>query len=159
LIDQSNKEKESLSSQLKKEKRSKQLLIESLENLHSQELKETIEKKLVEKKGELEKLKLLIAEKLGNDQNLLENFLEKQEDFDLALFDNVDQTSRPFLRAKDKLQDAKNKLIAKIGSEEVEELYRIQAEIGKLETSQSQWKKMEEQFESFTETPPTTPRN
>jgi len=64
--------------------------------------------------------------------------LEKQEDFDLALFDDISQTSRPFLRAKDRLQDAKDKLVVKLGSEEIEELCKLQTEMGKLETSQKQ---------------------
>ncbi|CAH1756741.1 9101_t:CDS:2 [Entrophospora sp. SA101] len=168
LSNQAKKEKESLSEQFKKERRSKQLLIETLEDLRGQKLKETIEENLAEKKRELEKLETAIVEKLGSNQkSLLENFLEKQEDFDTALFDDVSQTSRSFLRAKEKLQDARVKLVAKVDSEEVEELCKIQSEIGKLEASQKQWEKMEdqqrkeeqEQYESYTETPPTPPKN
>ncbi|WP_147410427.1 hypothetical protein [endosymbiont GvMRE of Glomus versiforme] len=161
------KEQENLKKQLKTERKDKQFLIESLEELRSQELKGTMEAKLVERKKELDQLKVKIVEKLANSQSLLENFLEKQEDFDIALFDDVSQAGRAFLRVKDRLQDAKDKLIAKIGSEKVEELCKIQTEIGKLETSQRQWEKMEEQqkkeeqerFESFVGTPPATPRN
>ncbi|CAJ0760180.1 17242_t:CDS:2, partial [Entrophospora sp. SA101] len=146
LSNQAKKEKESLSEQFKKERRSKQLLIETLEDLRGQKLKETIEENLAEKKRELEKLETAIVEKLGSNQkSLLENFLEKQEDFDTALFDDVSQTSRSFLRAKEKLQDARVKLVAKVDSEEVEELCKIQSEIGKLEASQKQWEKMEDQ--------------
>jgi len=168
LNDKLKEENKSLNEQFKKERRNKQLLIETLEELRGQKLKETIEEKLTERKKELEKLEDEMVKKLGNDQkSLLENFLEKQEDFDTALFDDVSRTSRSFLRAKDKLQDARVKLTAKVGSEEVEELCRMQTEIGKLEVSKKQWEKMEdqqreeaqEQYESFTETPPTTPRN
>jgi len=157
-----------LDKKLGNERREKQRLIELLENLRSQELRETIEEKLVEKKKELNQLKVEIAKKLGDEQKfLLKDFLEKQEDFDLALFDDISQTGRSFLRTKDRLQDAKDKLITKIGSEEVEDLCKIQTEIGKLETSQSQWKKMEEQqkkekqeqFEAVVGTPSATPRN
>lgn len=168
MNDKLKEENKSLNEQFKKERRNKQLLIETLEELRGQKLKETIEEKLTERKKELEKLEDEMVKKLGNDQkSLLENFLEKQEDFDTALFDDVSRTSRSFLRAKDKLQDARVKLTAKVGSEEVEELCRMQTEIGKLEVSKKQWEKMEdqqreeaqEQYESFTETPPTTPRN
>jgi hypothetical protein len=168
LNDKLKEEKESLNEQFKKERRNKQLLIETLEELRGQKLKETIEEKLAERKKELEKLEDEIVKKLGDNQkSLLENFLEKQEDFDTALFDDVNRTSRSFLRAKDKLQDARVKLVAKVGPEEVEELCKMQTEIGKLEVSKKQWEKMEdqqreeaqEQYESYTETPPTPPKN
>jgi len=160
--------KENLNNQLKVERRKKQELINMFENLRSQDLNKTFQDKLTEKKEELTKLKFNTSAKLGDNQEyLLENLLEKQEDFDLALFDDVNQMSRTFLRAKDKLQDAKDKLTGKISSEEVEGLCKLQTEIGKLESSQKQWEKMEsqqvkeeqEQFESFIGTPPPTPRN
>jgi len=102
-------------------------------------LKETIQTKLEEEKKEQNQLKVKVGGKLGeNEKHLLESLLEKQEDFDLALFEDVNQTSRAFVRAQEKLQDAKDKLIAKLSSEEIEELCKTQTEISKLENSQSQ---------------------
>jgi len=139
-------EKESLSSQLKTERRSKQSLIESLENLQIQQLNETIQEKLERKRKDLNQLKVDASGRVEDNQRpLLETLLEKQEDFDLALFENVDQTSRTFVRAQEKLQEVKDKLIPKLGSEEVEEICKMQTEIGKLENSQRQWDKMEDQ--------------
>jgi len=87
--------------------------------------------------------------------------LEKQENFDLAIFEDVNQTSKTFLRAQDKLQETKSKLIAKLSAEEIEEFCQIQTDISKLEIQQKQWKETEdkekrakdEQFETFTEVP------
>jgi len=159
-----------LSNQLKVERRSKQDLVNRLEDARSQKLKETIQTKLEDKKKKQEQLKFAAAGKLGGNHqaHLLDNLLEKQEDFDLALFEDVNRTSRTFSRAQDKLQDAKDKLIATLSSAEIEELCKLQTEISKLENSQRQWEKMEqqerseEQFETVIGTPlspPATPRN
>jgi len=108
-----------------------------LEDLRTQQLNVTIQTKLEEKKKELNQM--IIDAGLGeNQKSLLENLLEKQEDFDTALFEDVNRTSRTFTRAQEKLQDAKDKLIAKLSSEQIEELCKMQTEIGKLESSQRQ---------------------
>jgi hypothetical protein len=46
--------------------------------------------------------------------------------------------------------------LTKLDSEEIEELCKMQTEIGKLEVSQRQWEKMgdQEQYESYTNVPP-----
>jgi len=154
-----------LSNQLKKERREKQKLIDLLESVRSQGLKDNIKTQLEEKKKEQEQLRFAAENKLGSQVHLLENLLEKQETFDLAVFDeNISQTSKTFLRAQDKLQDAKDKLIYKLSAGEIEELCQAQTEVSKLEIQQSKWKEMEdkqakeEQFETFIGTPPTTPR-
>jgi len=133
-------EKENLGSQLKTERRRKQELVNLLEDLRSQQLKETIQTKLETLRGKREELKFEVGKKLGDGQRfLLDSLLDKQEGFDLEIFDkNVDRTSRAFLRAQDKLQEIKDKLLAKLNSEEIEELCKIQTEISKLESSQSQ---------------------
>jgi hypothetical protein len=110
-----------------------------LEDLRSQELNKTIQVKLEEKKKDRNQLKVDASGKLEENQRfLLESLLEKQEDFDLALFEDVNRTSRTFSRAQDKLQEVKDKLVVKISSEEIEELCKIQTEISKLENSQNQ---------------------
>ncbi|MCE8168243.1 MAG: hypothetical protein I3275_06535 [Candidatus Moeniiplasma glomeromycotorum] len=150
-------EKENLSSQLKVERRKLKDLTELFEDLQIQQLNETIQGKLERKKDELKTLRVDAGEKLGESQkSLLETLLEKQEDFDLVLFENVDRSSRTFIRAQEKLQEVKDKLIAKLSSEEIEELCKMQTEIGKLESAQRQWEKMEdqEQYESYTNVPP-----
>lgn len=117
-----------------------------MENLQIQQLNETIQEKLERKRKDLNQLKVDASGRVEDNQRpLLETLLEKQEDFDLALFENVDQTSRTFVRAQEKLQEVKDKLIPKLGSEEVEEICKMQTEIGKLENSQRQWDKMEDQ--------------
>ena len=91
------------------------------------------------KRKDLNQLKVDASGRVeANQRPFLETLLEKQEDFDLALFENVDQTSRTFVRAQEKLQEVKDKLIPKLGSEEVEEICKMQTEIGKLENSQRQ---------------------
>jgi hypothetical protein len=68
---------------------------------------------------------------------LLEDLLEKQEDFDLAVLDDISPTSRRFLlRSQDKLQVAKDKLTYKLSLEEIEKLCQVQTEISRLETLQ-----------------------
>lgn len=109
-----------------------------LKESSSQGLKDNIEKKLEEKKKAQEVLKVEIEGKLGNQVHLLESLLEKQENFDLAVFEDVKQTSKTFLRAQDKLQEIKGKLVTKISPEEIEEFCRIQTEISKLEIQQKQ---------------------
>jgi hypothetical protein len=78
--------------------------------------------------------------KLGeNQENSLESLLFAQEQFDSLIFDNINQTHRIFSLTKDKLQQAKDKLIKKqLSSEEIESLCEIQTEISKLETQQKQ---------------------
>jgi hypothetical protein len=162
---QFQKEKEKLSNDLKKQKRENQRLIEELRENRGQGLKDNIERKLEEKKKDQAVLKNTIEGKVGNQAHLLENLLEKQENFDLAVFEDVNQNSKTFLRAQDKLQEVKGKLVAKLSPEEIEEFCQIQTEITKLEIQQKQLKETEdkekrakdEQFESFIGTPPTTP--
>jgi len=129
-----------------------------LEDFQTQQLNETIQDKLERKKNELNSLKVDAVDKAGESQrSLLETLLERQEDFDLALFENVDRSSRTFFRAQEKLQEVKDKLITKLDSEEIEELCKMQTEISKLENSRSQWEKMgggQEKYESYTNVPP-----
>ncbi|MCE8167774.1 MAG: hypothetical protein I3275_04040 [Candidatus Moeniiplasma glomeromycotorum] len=161
---QYQQEKDNLNNKLKRERKEKQKLIDILENLRSQGLNDNIQNRLEEKKKEQEQLRITAESKLGNQAHLLENLLEKQENFDLAVFEDVNQNSKTFLRAQDKLQDAKDKLICKLSTGEIEELCQVQTEISKLEMQQKQWKEMEEkqakeeQFETFIETPPVTPK-
>jgi len=76
------------------------------------------------------------------------------------LFENTDQKTRTFTQAQKKLQEAKDNLIGKLDVEEIEEICQMQTEIIKLENSQAQWEKMEEQqegqktYESFESVPP-----
>jgi len=142
-------EVEDLSKQLKTERRNNQKLINSLEDIRNQELKETIQTKLKAKKKELDQL--VIDTRLAGEQKLLlENLLEKQESLDLLAFeDDIKQTSKTFTRAQEKLQEAKDKLVAKLSAEEVEALCQARIEISKLETSQRQCEK----FEAFVGTP------
>jgi hypothetical protein len=97
---------------------------------------------LERKRKDLNQLKVDASDRVEANQkslleSLLETLVEKQEDFDLALFENVDQTSRTFVKAQEKLQEVKDKL-TKLDSEEIEELCKMQTEIGKLEVSQRQ---------------------
>lgn len=155
-------EKKNLDNELKKERRQKQKLIEQLEENLSQGLNDNIQIKLEAKKKEQEQLRLRIENKLGDKAHLLETLLEKQENFDLAIFEDVNRKSTTFQRAQDRLQDAKDKLVVKVNSEEIEELCQNQTEISKLEMQQKQWEEMgdkeqkakDEQFENFSEMPP-----
>jgi len=123
---------------LKKARREIQKLTELIEEMNSQGLEDNIQKRLETKKKEQKMLKLAAESKLGNQAYLLENLLEKQENFDLAVFEDVKQSSKTFGRAQDKLQEAKDKLIYKLSAEEIEELCQTQTEIIKLEIQQKQ---------------------
>lgn len=127
-----------MNNQLKKQKRENQRLIEELRENLSQGLKDNIERRLEEKKKDQAMLKNTIEGKLGSQAHLLENLLERQENFDLAVFEDVNQKSRSFLNTQDRLQEIKGKLIAKLSAEEIEEFCQIQTEISKLETQQKQ---------------------
>jgi len=76
--------------------------------------------------------------KLGNQAHLLESLLEKQESFDLAVFEDVNQKSAGFLKIQDRLQEIKSKLVSKLSPEEIDEFCEIQTEITKLEVQEKQ---------------------
>jgi len=101
------------------EKRNKQFWVNR--NLNENP-KEVIQIKLEEKKKEQEVLKLLVENKLESQAHLLENLLEKQENFYLVIFEDVSWTDRTFLRTQDRLQEVKDKLSPQLSSEEIEEL-------------------------------------
>lgn len=132
------KDKENLDNKLKIEKKERQKLINQLKEISNQGLKDNIQTKLEEKKKEQEQLKFAADNKLGNQTYLLENLLEKQESVDFAVFENIDQKSAGFLKAQDRLQEAKNKLVSLLTSEEIEEFCQTQAEISKLEIQRKQ---------------------
>ncbi|CAI2196499.1 16217_t:CDS:2, partial [Funneliformis geosporum] len=122
---------------MKNEKKLHQLA-EELQEMLGQGLKDNIQTKLEVKKKEQEQLKFAVERELGNQIYLLDNLLEKQENFDLAVFEDVSQRSKTFVRAQDKLQEAKDKLVAKLSPEEIEEFCQIQTEISKLEIQEKQ---------------------
>jgi chromosome segregation ATPase len=134
-------EQEELQDKWRAERRKNQALIEELEQVKNRELSETIEKKLQEKKDELNHLKNVVNSRLENNKkNSLEGLLVAQEQLDSLIFESgVNQTHRIFSLTQDNLQKAKDKLIKKISSEEVESLCKMQTEISKLEIQQKQW--------------------
>ncbi|CAG8653166.1 28419_t:CDS:2, partial [Racocetra persica] len=104
-------EKEKLSNELKTERREKQNLIESLEDLPN--------------------------EKLNDAQKVSFNtLLAMQRQLDVLVFKGVDQQLCSVI--KDQLLDAKVKLGEKLDAEEIGEICEMQTEIVKLENSQTQ---------------------
>jgi len=130
-------DKESLKSELKTERRNKQILANKLETILNQNLDETIQTKLQGKKDEQEQLKISLNNKLDDAQKVyLKMLLTSQEQLDGLIFGGVEE--RFHAPTKSQLQQAKDELVAKLSSEEIEGLCEMQTEITKLKEQEKQ---------------------
>jgi hypothetical protein len=94
---------------------------------------------LQEKKEELDRLKIMANSKIGDSKkSYLKDLLFAQEQLDSLIFDGIDEKHKIFSLTQDKLKQAKDKLIKRTSSEEVESLCEAQTEISKLEIQQKQ---------------------
>jgi len=112
-------------------------LTNELEVLLNQSLKESIQVRLKNKKDEQEQLKIAINSKLDAGQKVyLKMLLSSQEQLDGLIFGGIEEKFHA--PAKNQLQSAKDELIIKLSSEEIEELCAMQTEITKLEEQRKQ---------------------
>jgi len=148
-------EQERLQNELRNERKRRQASVAKLEEIQTQELSETLQTRLQAREEDLKNLKVEINGKLTTDsqKDALETLLEMNEQrSSLVTLEGVNQTL--LLPVERQLKRAKDKLVEKVGKEEIEDFCRIQAEIIKLKIQLEDFQKKEKQFETYTSVPP-----
>ena len=131
------REKETLKDQLKTERKNKQSLTIKLEKVINQKLNETIQTKLKDAKGEQEQLRIRVNGRLDAAQQVyLKMLLASQGHLDGLIFGGAEERFQAPI--KNQLQSAKEELITKVSTEEIEKLCEMQTEITKLEEQRKQ---------------------
>jgi len=144
-------EQECLQNELRSERKKRQESVAKLEEIQTQELSETLQTRLQAREEDLKNLKVEINGKLTTDsqKDALETLLEMNEQrSSLVTLEGVIQTL--LLPVERQLKRAKDKLVEKVGKEEIEDFCRIQAEIIKLKIQLEDFQKKEKQFEAYT---------